>query len=88
MDCPYESLSHAMEEAARVNCPSDGTRKRPPWFAMSVGVIMDTIKNRNRAHLEHKERPTEESRQNLRQSRRIVTTAKAAAKVKSKSMKL
>jgi hypothetical protein len=49
---------------------------------MSERVIMDSIKNRDRAHLEHKERPTEESRQTLRQSRCILTTAKAAAKVK------
>jgi hypothetical protein len=82
MDCPYKRLSNAMEEAARAVAPSNGARKIQPWFQMSERVIMYSIKSRDQAHLEHKERPTEEIHQTLCQSRCTLTTAKAAAKVK------
>jgi hypothetical protein len=71
-----------MEETARTVAPSNGERKRPPWFELSEDKIMNSIQSRDQAHLEHKERPTEERRQTLRLSRRVLTTAKALAKVR------
>jgi hypothetical protein len=88
MDCPYEQLSNAMEEAARTVAPSNGERKRPPWFENSEKEIMSSIRDRDQAHIAHNERPTEESRKTLRISRRALTSVKATAKVKWLESKL
>jgi hypothetical protein len=65
MDCPYEHLLNAIEEAARAVAPSNRQRKRLPWFEMSENEIMRSIKNRHQACLAHKESQSEESRQTL-----------------------
>ncbi len=70
MECPYERLSNAIEEAAREVAPSNGRRKRPPWFEMLEDKIMAAIKARDEAHRKHRVDCTEESKQNLRLSRR------------------
>jgi hypothetical protein len=49
---------------------------------------MRLIKNRDTAHISHKESPTEESRQTLHLRNRALTTAKAMAKVKWLELKL
>jgi exonuclease III len=88
MECPYERLSNAMEEAARAVAPSNGARKRPPWFEMSENEIMRSIKNRDNAHTAHKVSHNEETRQALRLSRRELTATKATAKAKWLELKL
>jgi hypothetical protein len=90
MECgPYVRLSNAIEEAARSVAMSNGRRKRPPWFEMlKKNKIMRLIKNRDTAHISHKESPTEESRQTLHLRNRALTTAKAMAKVKWLELKL
>jgi hypothetical protein len=55
---------------------------------MSKKEIMHSIQNRDREHLAHRERPTEESHQTLGLSRCMLTTAKATAKVKWLESKL
>jgi hypothetical protein len=88
MECPYECLSNTIKEAARAVAPSNGRKKRPPWFKMSEDKILKAIRTRDEVHRKHQENTTEESKQTLCLSRCELSAVKATGKVTWLELKL
>jgi hypothetical protein len=49
--CPYDEFAEAMRVTAEKISPSDGKKKRPPWFEYSEAELMRAIGDRNTATL-------------------------------------
>jgi hypothetical protein len=70
--CPYDELAEAMRVTAEKISPSDGKKKRPPWFELSEKNIMTAIQHRNTATKEYLQNKTCEDKAKLVESRKIV----------------
>ena len=79
--CPYENLVEAIETAAAKVAPSDGKTKRPPWFRMNETVLMDAIKERDKATINLKTHRSEENKVIAATKRQILLKAKVDARI-------
>ena len=75
--CPYENLVDAIETAAVKIAPSNGRTKRPPWFKMNESVLMNAIRERDKATINLKTHRCEENK--------IIAATKRQALLKAKS---
>jgi hypothetical protein len=86
--CPYENLVEAIETAAAKIAPSNGKTKRPPWFKMNESVLMNAIRERDKATINLKTHRCEENKIIADTKRQILLKAKVDARIKWLSSKL